>query len=441
MNVTVTGIFKRIRASSARTVVLEGGTRSGKTWSVIQRLVEICLTATSPLKIVVGRAELTALKRTLFVDFKKVLDEQFGMWDEGSWNKTEMTYELNGSEFQFIGVCDDDGQKIKGLPSDYVWLNECNEIPYGHMKQLRFRMRKQMFLDFNPSCGGSHWLYENVAKEKDMEWTSSTFLDNPFLSKEMVNDILSMRPTRENYANGTADPVLWNIYGLGRRDVVKGLVFPDHGMVDKFPDDARNVCYGLDFGYASDPTALVKKGEVGPDLFLEEVFVMRGLTTLSNPGLRERLSVEGELRRARVRMDVPIYADSQDPKAIDDLRSVGFWVEGVRKGPNSVVDGIDVMRRYRIKLVDGGATLRREFGLYKWAQDRDGKPLNLPVKGNDHCVDASRYAVVMSSGRAAYRSGKFDSARVGHGVGGWLGPEADDYEGDTGVGVFDLRWV
>lgn len=429
----VTKTFSDLRGCGKRVIVLEGGSRSGKTWAIIQYIVVLCLSAENPLRIIVARSRLTWLKLSVFVDFKEVL-KGMGLWDDGALNKSDMTYVLNGSVIVFTGLDSDEGQKIHGIPSDYVWLNEADDIPWRHVNQFLLRMRKQMFVDFNPKVGAMHWLYERVGsmvKVGKAGWFKSTFKDNPFLNADIVGQIMGYEPTEENRRAGTADPVMWNIYGLGQRDQVKGLVFPDWEVVEAFPRDVQNVCYGMDFGYSIDPTTLVMKGEVGPDLYLREMLWMKGLTAIETPG-SGRPSVEGEFKRLRIERNVPIYADCAEPRTIDDVRSRGWWVEKADKRAG-ITSGIEVMKRYKIHVTEDSLNLIKELGMYKWALDRDGNPMNVPHAGHDHMIDAARYACSMSCGRMSGGTTRCASARTSLDRQAW----SEDGEGEQ-VRAFDL---
>lgn len=420
LEVKVTKTFRELKSAhggGSRIIVLEGGSRSGKTWAIIQWVVDLCMNAYNEgksLRIVVGREHLTTLKKTTFDDFKTVLKDMYKVWDDGDMNYSDMKYSLFGSEILFVGLCDDvKAGGEHGLTSDYVWVNEADKSTWAPVKQLLMRMRGTMVLDFNPACGAEHWLYKSIQNRDKLAWLKSTFRDNPFIGDEVRNEILGYEPTDENYRKGTADVVMWNVYGLGKRDVVVGLVFPDWEEVPMFPADLRNVCMGMDFGYSNDPTTLVLKGEDGANLYAQELLYMKGLTTLENPALSERLSVEGELKRLKVSKGMRIWADCEDPKAIGDLKGKGWNVEAVRKGPGSVKAGIDVMRRYKIKVVAGSDNLKKELGLYKWALDPNGRATNTPLKGHDHCVDSLRYSCSMSCGRASLEGMGLESAGRG----------------------------
>lgn len=452
LDVKTTKTFRELREASdagGRIVVLEGGSRSGKTWAVIQWLVDLCMRAYNEgrgLRVVVAREHLTTLKKTTFNDFKTVLKDVYKVWDDGDMNYSEMRYDLFGSEVLFVGLCDGDkAEGEHGLTCDYVWVNEADKSPWSPVKQLLMRMRCTMVLDFNPACGHEHWLYRSIKRRGKTAWLHSTFRDNPFISEEVRGEILGYEPTEENYRHGTADVVMWNVYGLGKRDVVVGLVFPDWSECPMFPVDARNVCMGMDWGYANDPTALVLKGEVGGELYFQELLYMRGLTTLENRSLSERLSVEGELKRLKVSKGMRIWADCEDAKSIGDLKGAGWNVMGVTKGPGSVKAGIDVMRRYKIKVVAGSDNLKRELGTYKWALDPNGKATNMPLKGSDHIVDSCRYSSYMSCGMSDGRGVVPESGRRRGGGGGRWDEDDEDEVVMAGDGMFDIglirNWV
>ena len=169
---------------------------------------------------------------------------------------------------------------------------------------------------------------------------------------------------------------------MGRwADVAEGAVFKKWGIVDKFPEHAKKVAIGLDFGYSHDPSAAVKCGIVGNDLYLDEVFYEQGMLISE---LARRLSEEGLF----------VYADSADPRLIDEIANKGVIIYPVAKGAGSIVAGIEKMKDFdNIFITKHSYNLQREHRKYVWAKDKDGNYINQPEDANNHGIDASRYYV------------------------------------------------
>ena len=125
--VTTSKVFDAIRNSTDKILVLEGSSRSTKTYSIIQFLISIALDNENQkkpkrLRIAIVRARLTWIKNTVLVDFKDILQDQFGMWNEKHYNKSEFIYRLGYTEFSFTGLDHEQGQKFHGAKYDYVWF-------------------------------------------------------------------------------------------------------------------------------------------------------------------------------------------------------------------------------------------------------------------------------------------------------------------------------
>lgn len=397
IDVTTSGVFTKIRNAGTRLVVNEGSSRSTKTYSIIQYLIGEAL-KTKGLKITVTRAKLTWLKATVIPDFQDILRNQFNMWNENDYHKSDQIYELKGSYFHFVGL--DEAQKLHGRKQDIVWINEAVEAKKKDFEQLAIRTTKQMILDYNPSTD-THWIYDSVIPRKDCTFIKSTYKDNPFLQPELIWEIEKLEPTPENIAQGTADETSWKIYGLGERATQKGLIFGDAKIVDEFPADCKRVFYGLDFGYSNDPTALIKIGLFRGELYLQQLIYKRGLTNIKNPKNPNQPSIEEKFEELGITSTDMIWADSADPKSIQDLRGCGYKVLGAAKGPDSIRSGIDLMKRYKINIVKDSVDLIKERNNYKWKTDNAGKATNQPVDAFNHGWDASRYGCMEELGLKA----------------------------------------
>lgn len=393
-----------------RVVILEGGSRSGKTWAICQYLAQLALQSREPLRIVVARQYFSWIRSTVLPEFQEVL-ESFKVWNPQSLNKQEWTYTLNGSIFYFIGSDKNGDKKVHGFQSSYVWINEAVECHYPFVKQLIMRMERQMIIDFNPNCSAEHWIYTKMSTRKDSVLLHSMFKDNHFLSKDIIAEIAGYEPTDENVARGTADLMMWQIYGLGERGVVTGLVFPCYDIVDEesWPLSWDSQAYGLDFGYSNDPSAMCHVGIIGGDLYVREILYAKGLTILANPSNGDGSSIQEKMEAAVVSKSVRIYADSVEPRSIAELCSAGYKCEPVVK--QKIVKSIELVKRYRIKVHCDSYNLVRELKNYKWKQKQDGSLDNEVVGGMDHLIDAMRYAVIslsQSQGKTMIDSGRMD---------------------------------
>ena len=369
-HVKVSVVFEKNYNASTKIIVNQGGSRSGKTFSILQFLILVKAFEGTDMVFSIVRKSMPALKASAMRDFFEILKGN-ELYDERYHNKTENTYMLNGNLFEFMSL--DQPQKKRGAKRAYLFINEANELNLEDWIQLSLRTEKQIFLDFNPSMD-EHWIYDVVIPRKDCTFIHSTYLDNiQFLPAELVREIENLKQVDENY---------WRIYGLGEIGQIKGLVFTNWEVVDEYPSECKWSSYGLDFGFSNDPSALVKVGFNGGDLFIDELIYSRGLT---NPDICKWMNQLGITKADE------IIADNQ-PKCIYEIRQEGFNIKPTFKGPDSILTGIDILKRYRMKVTKRSVNLIRELKNYKWKEDAAGNALNIPVDRFNHGIDGIRYA-------------------------------------------------
>lgn len=385
--IRVSNVFDRLhrawRQKKFNVFVLEGGSRSSKTISIIQFLLLYAQeTRGTEKRVIISRAVGTWIKGTVLHDFLKVL-KAYGWYDKKHYNKTDRVYKLFDCEFWFLGL--DDDQRLHGMTCDVFWINEAMEAGKNDFDQLEQRCAEFAIIDYNPS-EEDHWIYENVCRREDAKFIHSTMLDNPFLPQNMRRKILSYKPTKRNFEQGTADRNKWEIYGLGKRAKIEGLVFETFEIVDEVPSYIKRVCQGLDLGYTFDPTAIVDVWmDTGRNiLYLDELVYQTHM--LSRHII---LALQG------VNQGRKIISESADPRMVDEIANGGFNVHAVEKGPGSVKAGIDKLKSMRICITRRSANLIKEFKNYKYKQDRNGKWLNEPIDDFNHGIDAVRYVVLM----------------------------------------------
>jgi phage terminase large subunit len=360
-------------------LVLPGSSRSSKTHSIVQALYVTALQVTNK-RFVIARSKRTWVKATTFQDFKKVF-QQLGAWDEKNFNKSELIYRFSGNTFEFIGL--DENQKLHGLEPDFFWCNESMELHVDDFDQIEQRLLGKFILDFNPT-DADHWIYHKLQLREDIQWVHSTFKDNPFLPQKIVDKINSYEPNDYNRGRNTADEYKWKVYGLGLPARREGVIYENWELCKEIPKEAKRIGLGLDFGFTNDPTACIDVYMSNGELWLNELIYEEGLT---NQMIAERLTLL-EMKSAE------IVADSAEPKSIREIEIQRFRIEGAEKGPDSINNGIDVLKRYKINVTESSINLIKELKNYTWAKDRTGKTLNKPVDNFNHALDAVRYVAL-----------------------------------------------
>ena len=366
MKVQTNVVFSHLVNNNKRFVVEQGGTRSGKSYNIVIWLIHFALQNKGKV-ITIARKTFPALKGTVYRDFVEVMIK-LGMYTEADHNKTDHLYRLNGNLIEFVSV--DNAHKIRGRKRHVCFMNEANEFTKEDFFQINIRTSDLVIMDYNPS-DEFHWIYEDVVTRDDCNFYKTTYKDNPFLSVEHVQEIERLIETDEWY---------WKVYGLGERATLRDAIFSNWGECDQIPKDAKLLGYGLDFGFTVDPTALIAVYKMDNELYFNELLYQTGLT---NQDITSFIKQEG--------IKEFIYADSAEPKSIEEIKRGGVRIVGVGKGPDSVRSSIDLLKQYKINITRKSVNLIKEFRMYKWKRDRQEQMMGVPVDMNNHGIDAARY--------------------------------------------------
>ena len=364
--------YYHVKESPAKIQVHQGGTRSGKTYSILTALVELCYNnENAGAVITIARKTFPAIRASVMRDFFSILERE-GIYDVNKHNKSEATYVLFGNMVEFISI--DQPQKVRGRKRDILFVNEANELNLEDWRQLILRTTGRILIDYNPS-DEFHWIYDEVIPRPDADFYQTTYKDNPHLPAEVIHEIERLKE---------ADPDYWKVYGLGERGVSRSTILTHWKEFDQIPPEYKLLNIGLDFGYTADPTAIVKVYTDGHGFILDEVCYASGLTNVA---------IAQTLRDAEVQRGDMIIADSAEPKSIDEIHGHGFNIHPARKGRDSVRAGLDFLRSRPLGVTSRSVNGIKELRNYKWKEDKNGRQLNEPVDAFNHFIDASRYAI------------------------------------------------
>ena len=348
--------------SGKRFIVNQGGSRAGKSYSLIQLLIGIALK--EKVSISICSIAFPHLRKGVIRDFMEIM-EKSNLYNPNNHSLTESLYRFqNGSYIEFFSV--DNSLKVRGPGRDILFINEANLIQKETFEQLNMRTRKAVFIDYNPA-DESHWLYERILPLADCEFIQTTYKDNPFLPAVQIQQIESLKD---------ADPNLWKVYGMGERGTTQNTIYHSFELYDDIQGD---FCYGLDFGF-NHPNALVKVTRIENNLYAEQKLYQSHLTT-SELIQKVKQIVGNSL----------VYCDTARPEIIQDL-----ILNGVNAYPanKSVKEGIDFIRSHKIHIHRESIDLQKEMRSYKWKQKPTGEILDEPVKMFDDNVDSMRYAAI-----------------------------------------------
>ena len=366
---SITTTTRKLSKCRQRIRVVSGGTSAGKTISILQLLIDDAQSDTKPTLTSVVSESFPHLRRGAMRDFLAIMQEH-GYYDDNRWSKSDYTYVFeSGSKLEFFSA--DMPSKVRGPRRDRLFINEANNIPYEAYDQLTVRTKEYVWIDHNPT--NEYWVYTDViAVRDDVDFLTVTYKDNEALHQNIVLDIESHKHNKS----------WWNVYGLGQLGEVEGKIFTSWKVdVDEIPHEARLTGRGLDFGYSNDPTALVDVYEYNGGFILDERLYQKGLTNKQIADFI--LNCEDS--------QVTVYADSSEPKSIDELRLYGVNVMAAQKGQGSVNQGIAYIQDQRMSITKQSINLIKEYRNYMWETDKDGRILNKAIDMFNHGMDATRY--------------------------------------------------
>ena len=368
-------MFKRTTATNKilsltnRTKIIQGGTSASKTYSILAVLINKAIKEPN-LEISVVAESIPHLRRGSLKDFIKIL-KWTNRFDDKQFNKSLLNYQFkNGSIFEFFSA--DDSSKLRGARRDILYINECNNVNFESYNELSIRTKKEVYLDFNPA--NEFWVHTELKGETDSDFLILTYKDNEALDERIVKEIEKNRDkalTSAYWANW------WRVYGLGEIGMLEGVVFSNWKIIDTIPTEAKLIGIGLDFGYTNDPTAIIEIYNYNGQRIVNELKYQTGML---NSDIAKELP-----------KNVVVYADSSEPKSIDEIRRYGITIKGVTKGKDSINYGIDIMQQQNYLVTSQSTNLIKELRAYCWDQDKTGKQLNKPQGKQDHGIDALRY--------------------------------------------------
>jgi phage terminase large subunit len=356
-------LTKRIRAVC-------GGTSASKTISILVWLIDYCQTRNEK-KVDVMSESYPHLEEGAIKDFKAIMMDR-GYWKDECWNETKHKYTFETrTVLKFISI--DKLGKAHGPRRDVLFINEANNIDYNIYDQLEVRTKEVIWLDWNPST--EFWYYTEIKDKVIHDFITLTYLDClNVLDPRIVESIESKRHKT----------TWWTVYGEGKLGEVEGRIYKGWGLLDQIPLEAILRRYGVDFGFSNDPTVIIAIYYWNGTYILDEVTYQKGL---SNKTIADILDSR---ERALV------VADSADPKSIDEIASYGINIVGAKKGPGSVLQGIQWVQGLKIFLTTRSVRTLKAYRNFLWLVDKNGRVINEPddtIHEWSNPMDAIRYGL------------------------------------------------
>lgn len=361
--------------SDKRFLVAQGGMRAGKTYPIIMLIVSWCQTYPSKIASIAG-ISYPHLAKGAIRDFQTIM-KNAGIWEPERWNSSSKIYTFaNDTILEFISV---DKMDAHGPARDLLFVNEANDMDWETFDQLAARTGDKIIIDYNPTS--EFWAHTELIKKKPemVDFIILTYKDNEALNPNIRAYIEDHRPKP-----GEKPSNWWTVYGEGQIGTLEDNVYSGWRKItaDDLEAETKLIRYGLDFGF-NDETAMVEIRETEKgELIVRQLIYERGLNSDQYPD---------ELERHGIDPTVLIVADAARPEIIATIRSHGYRIVGADKNAGSVLRGIDRVQQRQI--IYDGKDLEREYLSYAWRKTRTGQVLNEPQDGNDHLMDALRYAI------------------------------------------------
>ncbi len=362
----------------SRYLISYGSAGSSKSYSTAQKILFRLLTEDTHRFLIV-RKTARSLKRSVFQLFRDIIS-QWDLSELFAVNLTDLSITCKANYNQIIMSGLDDVEKLKSIAGiTGIWIEESTEITADDFTQLDLRLRgdtvnyKQIVLSFNPVSSQS-WIKKRFFDNTDTDATviHSTFNDNQFIDnkyKEVLNKLAGQNKNMHDiYAKG-----IW-----GNR---KGLIYTDYELIDDLPTDYEFRTYGIDFGF-NHPQTLVEARVIGDSVYVKELFCK------SQTLVTDLISF---MKREGIKEDSIIYADSANPDKIVTMNNAGYRrATGAKK---DVLAGIDYVKSKKLFITADSVNLIKELGMYSWKLDKEGEPMEVPVKLWDDNLDSLRYAI------------------------------------------------
>lgn len=385
-----------------RYVILMGGRAAGRS-TVASQFATSKLIDPGYFRCAIMRYVLGDIRNSIYQDILDRAEEQ-EIKDHLTIRENILSISYGANKINGIGFKKSSGDqkaKLKSLANyNCVIVEEADEVAEEDFMQLDDSLRTvkspiKIILLLNPPPRG-HWIikrwfnlqesgiegfYKPVLKSdiKDTTFIHTSYLDN---AKNITE---SSKQNYEAYKERNPDHYYNMIRGLVSEGV-RGRIFKNWQTIsdEEFEALPYRTIYGLDFGFANDPTACVAVKEHNDKVYLRELLYETGLT---NPQVAKRLKEVG------VTGDDLIYADSAEPKSIKEVSNENLNIQPAVKGPDSIRAGIDMLLEKEVYYTESSDNLATEQQEYKWALDRNKEPTNVPVDAWNDLMDATRYSV------------------------------------------------
>jgi len=381
--------YEPLFVEKSRFFIITGGRGSGKSFSVSYWAVLLMLFEKGHT-ILFTRYTLKSASISIIPEFISKL-EMTGYKEYFEITKDSITCHFTGSKILFRGIKTASGiqtASLKSLQGVTTWiLDEAEElIDEKTFDDIQLSVRQKgkqnkIILLMNPTTK-THFVYKRFFESAGVEegsnttkgnvsYMHTTYLDNMGnLDESFLNEI---EWVKEKNLKKYEHVILG-----GWLDTAEGVIFSNWSL-GAF-DYNLDYVYGMDFGFKSDPSTLIrvaidKKSET---IYIKEEMYGEHMTTSEIYN-----TIRGIVGRTEV------IADSSEPRLIEELKRNGINIKPCVKGAGSVAEGIKLIQNYKLIVDPNSPNIARELNNYIWSDRKSNSPIDM----YNHTVDAFRYAI------------------------------------------------
>lgn len=384
-------------------ILVTGGRGSGKSYATSAFIERLTFEMTPIDKIVhqilYTRYTMVSAHMSVIPEFMEKV-EMDGTEKYFSVTKTDVINKMTKSRIMFRGIKVSSGvqtaklKSIQGITTFVCdeaeeWTSE-DEFDKIMLSIRKKGIQNRIIIIMNP-CDSNHFIYKKyiekthklveidgvqvqISTHPNVLHIHTTYFDNlENLSPEFLKEVEDIK---------VSNPEKYGHVVIGRwADVAEGAVFKKWGIVKEFPQECKKVGIGQDFGFTNDPSAAVRCGIIDNRLYVDELFYE---TDMLSSAIANRLKP----------FSMKVFADSQDPRLIQEIKNRGVNIYPVDKFPGSIKAGIDKIKDMEFFVTERSYNIITELRKYVWDKDKDGNYINEPVDEYNHLMDAIRYYVL-----------------------------------------------
>ena len=384
-------------------ILITGGRGSGKSFNASTFIERLTFEMTEAEKIVhqilYTRYTMVSAGMSIIPEMMEKIDLD-GTTKYFKTTKTDIVNKMTKSRIMFRGIKTSSGNQTAKLKSiQGITTFVCDEAEEwtseDEFDKIMLSIRKKgiqnrIIIIMNP-CDSNHFIYKKyiekthklveidgvqvqISTHPNVLHIHTTYFDNlENLSPEFLKEVEDMK---------VSNPEKYGHVVIGRwADVAEGAVFKKWGIVKEFPQECKKVGIGQDFGFTNDPSAAVRCGIIDNRLYVDELFYE---TDMLSSAIANRLKP----------FSMKVFADSQDPRLIQEIKNRGVNIYPVDKFPGSIKAGIDKIKDMEFFVTERSYNIITELRKYVWDKDKDGNYINEPVDEYNHLMDAIRYYVL-----------------------------------------------